>query len=211
MLKPLRPSGAPHPHPGPRPGPAAALRRRPASLGAAALGAAARSVSALSLAALGAFTTAAALAADPEAGDPAPPPDLVELRRRATAEGPEVVGVFNVRTDPAQPDLRRVQLWQARGSELVVSTDVVRCSPTAPGRLTGLGGAAGRRMVLRSLNPGGVITSANRLDHLVWWAACVPELAGRDPATLVEEAHRRGFHGGLQEREEILPAAVTVR
>ncbi len=199
MLKPLRPSGAPHPHPhpGPRPSPGAALRRRAA---------------ALSLAALSAFTTTtAALAADPEAGDPAPPPDLVELRRRATAEGPEVVGVFNVRADPAQPDLRRVQLWQARGSELVVSTDVVRCSPTAPGRLTGLGGAAGRRMVLRSLNPGGVITSANRLDHLVWWAACVPELAGRDPATLVEEAHRRGFHGGLQEREEILPAAVIVR
>lgn len=147
----------------------------------------------------------------PDATDPPRPADLVELRRRPSLEGEEMVGVFSVRVDPAQPDLRRVQLWQQRGSRVVISTDVLRCSTAAPSRLTGRTGPAGRQLVVRSLNPGGPITTANRLDHLVWWAACAPELAGRDPAGLAAEAHRRGFHGDLPEREEILPAPPAAR
>jgi hypothetical protein len=153
----------------------------------------------------------AAGAEGPESTDPPRPADLVELRRRPSLQGEEMVGVFKVRVDPGQSDLRRVQLWEQRGSKVVISTDVLRCATTAPSRLTGRSGPAGRQLVLRSLNPGGPITSANRLDHLVWWAACAPELAGRDPAGLVQEAHRRGFHGGLPEREEILPAPPSAR
>ena len=46
---------------------------------------------------------------------------------------------------------------------------------------------------VRSLNPDGLITEFNREDHLVWWAACVPEVAGTDPATLRQKALDLGF------------------
>jgi hypothetical protein len=46
----------------------------------------------------------------------------------------------------------------------------------------------------------------NREDHLVWWAACVPEVAGTDPATLREKALELGFSTLLSERQEQLPA-----
>lgn len=49
------------------------------------------------------------------------------------------------------------------------------------------------------------ITPANRLDHQIWWAACFPEQAGKNPATLGQEARRLGFSGSLVEREEVVP------
>ena len=46
---------------------------------------------------------------------------------------------------------------------------------------------------LNRLNPGGLITSANREHHLVWWAACEPEHAGEDPSLLTEKAKAVGL------------------
>ena len=59
---------------------------------------------------------------------------------------------------------------------------------------------------VRTLNPGGSITDVNREDHLVWWAACVPEVAGTDPATLRQKALDLGFSTLISEQQEQLPA-----
>jgi hypothetical protein len=94
-----------------------------------------------------------------------------------------------------------VQLWVQTGNDATVRTDTVRCSTTAPMRMTNERG----RWLLRELNPGGPITPANRTDHLVWWATCHPEQAGRDPATLQGLARQLGYSGALRESEQILP------
>jgi hypothetical protein len=104
--------------------------------------------------------------------------------------------------DPAQKGLWRVQLWEERRERVTVATDKVSCPPGDPLRITG----RGRALIVRELNPGGPITTANRLDHQIWWAVCQPSLAGRDPASLAPEARRLGFDGLRPEREEILPA-----
>jgi hypothetical protein len=57
---------------------------------------------------------------------------------------------------------------------------------------------------LQRLNPGGLVTSANRENHLVWWAACEPELAGEDPSELTEKAKSLGFSTLQVESQEIL-------
>jgi hypothetical protein len=59
-------------------------------------------------------------------------------------------------------------------------------------------------MYLNRLNPGGLITSANREHHLVWWAACEPEHAGEDPSSLTEKAKELGFSTLQKESQEIL-------
>ncbi|MEB3165716.1 MAG: hypothetical protein VKO65_03505 [Cyanobacteriota bacterium] len=132
---------------------------------------------------------------------PERPPGLVILQERTTLEGQQVIGVYGAVADPAMPELRSVRVWDQVRGRVVVATDRVRCSREAPLRITGQGG----RVFMRSLNPGGPITAANRLDHLIWWAVCHPELAGRDPAGLAAEARRLGYPGTLPEREEILP------
>ena len=71
-------------------------------------------------------------------------------------------------------------------------------------RITG----SGSQLLVRELNPGGVIYPANRLDHLIWWAICYPQLAGRDPAGLGAEARRLGFSGQLQEEQQLLRVPV---
>ena len=63
----------------------------------------------------------------------------------------------------------------------------------------------GANFYVRELNPGGAITSANRIDHLVWWATCFPEQAGKDPAGLGPLARQLGYSGSLRESEQILP------
>ena len=133
---------------------------------------------------------------------PPRPPDLVILQDRATHQGQLTIGVFSIRADPADDDLWRVDLWQQWPDRVETSTDMVRCSRDTPTRVTGLG----QRMVVRELNPGGLITPSNRLDHMVWWAVCAPEQAGRDPATLQGVAREMGYSGNLPERIEILPA-----
>ena len=58
---------------------------------------------------------------------------------------------------------------------------------------------------VRTLNPGGAITPANRIDQLVWWATCFPEQAGKDPAGLAALARQLGYSGTLRESEQALP------
>ena len=63
----------------------------------------------------------------------------------------------------------------------------------------------GSNLLIKDLNPGGQITEANRLDHQIWWAACFPEQAGKDPATLQITARQLGFSGLLREQQQVLP------
>ena len=142
------------------------------------------------------------LAADPPKSRAPRPPDLVILQRSESVNGLKRVGVFGAKPDPQQPGLWSVQVWEETNDRVTIATDRVRCSVTAPMRITGAGG----QLLVRELNPGGAIHPANRLDHLIWWAVCHPPLAGRDPAGLVEEARRLGYSGQLPERQEQLQA-----
>ncbi|MCP9816486.1 hypothetical protein KBY76_07350 [Synechococcus sp. GreenBA-s] len=129
------------------------------------------------------------------------PEGLVVLEERATMAGQEVTGVFSVSRDPADPAVRQIKVWLEKPNDLRVRTETLRCSPAAPMRIT----SNGRQFILRELNPGGIITPANRLDHQIWWAACFPEHAGKDPAGLQVVARQLGFSGQRQERQEVLP------
>ena len=72
---------------------------------------------------------------------------------------------------------------------------------SAPARIT----SNGSQLVMLELNPGGFVGSHNRLSHLIWWAACFPEQAGKDPNNLQAIARKLGFSGNLNEREHLLP------
>lgn len=145
---------------------------------------------------------------DPDfSGDPSPPPDLLVLTKRSTLKGRWRLGVFGRQPDPSQPLVWRLKIWEQTEDRVIVSTDVLNCGPTQPMRVTGGSGEARGVLILRDLNPGGAITPANRLDHQIWWAACFPEQAGRDPATLGPEARRLGFSGTRLEREQVVPGA----
>lgn len=122
------------------------------------------------------------------------------LLDRVTHRGREVVGIYGLVAEPAQPGMWRVQVWEELDDRVTVATDKIGCSVTAPLRITG----SSRRLVIRELNPGGVITPANRLDHLMWWAVCFPEQAGRDPASLGPVARQLGYTGLLPEREQVV-------
>jgi hypothetical protein len=128
------------------------------------------------------------------------PPGLVVLQDRVTHRGREVVGIYGLVAEPAQPGLWRVQVWEELDDRVTVATDKIGCSVTSPLRITG----TTRRLIVRELNPGGVITPANRLDHLMWWAVCVPAQAGKDPAGLGPLARQLGYSGRLPEREQVL-------
>ncbi len=122
------------------------------------------------------------------------------LLDRVTHRGREVVGIYGLVAEPAQPGMWRVQVWEELDDRVTVATDKIGCSVTAPLRITG----SSRRLVIRELNPGGVITPANRLDHLMWWAVCFPEQAGRDPSSLGPVARQLGYSGLLPEREQVV-------
>ncbi|MEB3303552.1 MAG: hypothetical protein VKK99_03050 [Cyanobacteriota bacterium] len=147
----------------------------------------------------------------PEEGSPGsmppPPPDLVVLIDKVGVKGRYRLGVFDRQPDPNQPQVWRLKLWEQTLDRLFVSTDVLNCSTTQPMRITGGSGEGNGRLILRDLNPGGPITPANRLDHQIWWAACFPGQAGKDPATLGPEARRLGFSGTLVERELVVPGS----
>ena len=132
---------------------------------------------------------------------PSRPPGLVVLEERPSQEGPRVLGVYGPRQDPASQDLWRVSFWQQRGVDVTIRTDSVRCSAAAPMRLTNESGS----WQLAELNPGGTIHPGNRVHHLVWWAVCHPELAGREPAELTAVARQLGYSGSLRESVQILP------
>ncbi|MFN9628942.1 MAG: hypothetical protein ACK59A_01745 [Cyanobacteriota bacterium] len=143
---------------------------------------------------------------DEEFGDtPPPPPDLLVLMRKSSLKGRWRLGVFGRQQDPSQPDIWRLKLWEQTEDRVFVSVDVLNCSRAQPMRITGGRTTGGGQLMLRNLNPGGLITPANRLDHQIWWAACFPDQAGKDPATLAAEARRLGFSGNLPEREQVVP------
>ena len=96
--------------------------------------------------------------------------------------------------------MRRYKLWKEYPNDLVIPTESVNCSLDAPVRVKRDEAA----IYVRRLNPGGLITEANREDHLVWWAACVPEQAGVDPVTLAGKAKELGYSTLLVESTETL-------
>ena len=122
------------------------------------------------------------------------------LLDRVTHRGREVVGLYGLVSEPTQPGMWRVKVWEELDDRVTVATDKIGCSLTSPLRITG----TSRRLVIRELNPGGVITPANRLDHLMWWAVCVPDQAGKDPASLGPLARQLGYSGRLPEREQVV-------
>lgn len=129
------------------------------------------------------------------------PPGLILLQERPGLGGKQAIGVYGAVADPASPGLWRIKLWDEQPNDVKVRSETIRCSPAAPMRVT----SNGTNLFLRELNPGGPITSANRIDHLVWWATCFPAQAGKDPAGLGALARQLGYSGTLRESEQIVP------
>ena len=130
------------------------------------------------------------------------PADLQVLVEQPDAGGTRTLGIFAIQRDPANADVRSYRLWEESPADLNVYVESVRCGSAQPLRVKRTGAA----VYVRMLNPGGLITPSNREDHLVWWAACVPEVAGTDPATLRQKALDLGFSTLIPERQEQLPA-----
>ena len=128
------------------------------------------------------------------------PAGIKVLETRPAAGGTYTLGIYSITKDPTDPDLRRYKLWREYPDNLVVPTESVHCSKDAPTRVT----RDKEAIYVWRLNPGGVITDANRENHLVWWAACVPAQAGIDPATLTTEARKLGYSNVLIEAMEVL-------
>jgi hypothetical protein len=129
------------------------------------------------------------------------PPGLIVLEERPGLGGKQAIGIYAVVADPADPGLRRIKLWDEQPNTVKVRSETIRCTTTAPMRVT----SNGFSFFVRTVNPGGAITTANRIDHLVWWATCFPEQAGKDPASLAALARQLGFSGTLRESEQTLP------
>ena len=98
--------------------------------------------------------------------------------------------------------MRRYQIWEESPSDLNIYFESVDCSASSPVRVKRTATA----VYVRTINPGGPVNDTNREDHLVWWAACVPELAGTDPVTLRDKALSLGYSTLIPERQEQLPA-----
>jgi len=129
------------------------------------------------------------------------PKTLVLLSERIVPGGKQATGVYAIEADPAFPDVKRVKVWLELPNDLQVRNETIRCSAKAPMRVT----TDGRDLIVRQLNPGGAINPTNRLDHLIWWAVCFPELAQQDPAGLGAKARELGYSGHLQESEQRVP------
>ena len=140
-------------------------------------------------------------AADIPSAEELRPAGLVLLEERQMMEGKQAIGIMEAKADPAEPGLWRVKVWDERPDQALVRHETVRCQVTNPMRVTN----DGRQLMVRFLNPGGAISPGNRRDHLVWWAVCFPDQAGRDPAQLGATARRLGFSGQLVERELVVP------
>jgi len=129
------------------------------------------------------------------------PPGLILLQERPGLGGKQAIGIYGVVADPSSPGLWRIKFWDEQPNDVKVRSETIRCSLAAPMRVT----SNGDYLFLRELNPGGPITPANRIDHLVWWATCFPEQAGKDPAGLGALARQLGFSGTLRESEQVVP------
>ena len=130
------------------------------------------------------------------------PADLKVLMERPAPVGTLSIGIYGVKPAPSNPDTRSYSLWEESASDLNVYVESVNCSTEKPVRVK----RTPLVVYVRTLNPGGSITDVNREDHLVWWAACVPEVAGTDPATLRQKALDLGFSTLIPEQQEQLPA-----
>ena len=129
------------------------------------------------------------------------PADLLVLREWQTMEGGFVIGVRGAKPDPTDATARTIVVWVETPDGVQLAIDNLRCTPEAPMRLTRQYG----RLLIKELNPGGAITEANRLDHQIWWAACHPQQAGRDLATLAAIARELGYSRLLREQQQVLP------
>lgn len=129
------------------------------------------------------------------------PPGLLVISQRPVAYGNHLMGVYAVKADANNPGIYQIKLWDEMPNDVSVITETIRCSPAAPMRVT----SDGSNLILRELNPGGPIHPGNRLNHLVWWATCFPQQAGKDPATLGPLARQLGYSGTLRESEQIVP------
>ena len=129
------------------------------------------------------------------------PPGLILLEERQGLGGKQAFGIFGAVADPANPGLWRIKFWDEQPNNVQVRSETIRCTPEAPLRVT----SNGFTFFVRTLNPGGAISSANRIDQLVWWATCFPEQAGKDPAGLAALARQLGYSGTLRESEQALP------
>ena len=129
------------------------------------------------------------------------PAGLVLLREWQTMDGPHAIGVYDAKVSPTDPSARTIVVWLEDPSGVKLAVETLRCSPQEPMRLT----RRGRDLLIRELNPGGAVNDANRLDHQIWWAACFPEQAGKDPAGLAGLARQLGYSGSLREQEQVLP------
>jgi hypothetical protein len=134
--------------------------------------------------------------------EPAPrPTDLkILVEKTNMREGTHWLGVYGRVAEPDQPGLWRVKIWREWSDRVEITTESIDCRP---GRATRAGVTASK-VVVQTLNPGGPINPANRLDHLIWWATCFPEQAGRDPAGLGPLARSLGFDGRQPEQFEVL-------
>mgnify|MGYP003315746687 FL=1 len=130
------------------------------------------------------------------------PQDLQVLIRRPVAGGELTLGIYSIEPVATDPQSRRYRLWEESPKDINVYFESVRCSPTRPVRVKRTASA----VYVRTLNPGGAVSDVNREDHLVWWAACVPEVAGTDPGLLRQKALDLGFSTLIPERQEQLPA-----
>ena len=142
------------------------------------------------------------LAAGPLRAEPAPrPPDLLVIQQKSTFQGPETIGVYGRVVEPGHPGQWQIKLWREKVDRLVLDSESIDCRPGHASRI----GSVDNRVVVQTLNPGGLITPATRLDHRILWATCAPDQAGRDPELLTPVARRLGFDGQQQESLIVLP------
>ncbi len=128
------------------------------------------------------------------------PPNLMVLIERPDVGGNYLLGMYAVERDTTNKDLRRYKLWQEWPTDLNIHSETVSCDVEEPLRVA----RDGQSIYVRRLNPGGDVVPASREDHLVWWAACVPDMAGTDPVSLKETALSLGYSTVLVESQEVL-------
>ena len=130
------------------------------------------------------------------------PADLTVLTQKPDAGGLRTIGIYAIKPSAADPKVRQYKIWEELPNDLNIYFESVNCSATNPLRVKRTSTA----VYVRNLNPGGPVSDTNREDHLVWWAACGPEVAGTDPASLRQKALDLGYSTLIPERQQQLPA-----
>ena len=99
---------------------------------------------------------------------------------------------------PADPKMRKYRIWEELPNDLNIYFESVNCRATNSPRLKRTATA----VYVRNLYPCGPVSDTNHEDHLVWWAACVPEVAGTEPASLRQKALDLGYITLIPERQQ---------